>query len=94
MFINYEKKEEKPLLEQDRYITLQETAEYLGMNDQVVRKWAREGHIKAVRFGERVWRIHTSEIKRFIEVQEQETAEEIAETLRAIEEKGAGGDEA
>ncbi len=62
----------KPLLEQDRFLSINEITEYVGVNNQVVRKWLREGTMPGTKFG-RLWRIHTTTLAEFIEQQNNQT---------------------
>ena len=62
----------KNLLDQDKYLTLREVAEHLQVDIQVVRKWAREEIIPANKIGDKIWRIHTSDLRKMIHGVEQD----------------------
>ena len=49
-----------PNVDPDRLLSVEEAAEFLQISPQVVRKWARDREIPAIRMGERFWRFRRS----------------------------------
>jgi excisionase family DNA binding protein len=50
----------------ERLLSVKETAEFLGLNDQYTRELFRKGILPGVRFG-RVYRIAQSDLSRYLE---------------------------
>ncbi|SIS19491.1 excisionase family DNA-binding protein [Williamsia sterculiae] len=48
------------------FTTPNRLADDLGVTDRTVRRWIAEGRLKAVRLSERVIRIDTAEVDRFL----------------------------
>lgn len=49
-----------------RYISLAEFSEQFGISDRTARRWVASGKIRAVRLSERVIRIDSEEVERFL----------------------------
>ena len=45
----------------EKYLSVEEAAEILGVHIDTLRRWLREGEIKGEKFG-RLWRIRESEL--------------------------------
>jgi len=56
-----------PLLDQDEVLTTKEAIKYLKISKPTYLKYIRLGRIKAVKVGSG-WRIHRSELHRFLKV--------------------------
>ena len=57
--------------QEDRLMSVKEAAEVLQVSAYMVRQWARERKIPAIRMGERYWRFRRSSLERWIEEQER-----------------------
>jgi excisionase family DNA binding protein len=55
-------------MEQSKFYRLSQIAEMLQLNEQTVRKYVREGKLKAARFG-REYRVSESDLNAFYESQ-------------------------
>jgi excisionase family DNA binding protein len=54
-------------MEQERWLTVEETAERLSVHEQTVRRWLRAGQLSGTSINRRAgWRIPESEIHRFL----------------------------
>lgn len=51
---------------QRRYISLAEFSEQFGISDRTARRWVASGKLRAIRLSERVIRIDTAEVERFV----------------------------
>ncbi|MGB3885139.1 helix-turn-helix domain-containing protein [Gordonia sp. (in: high G+C Gram-positive bacteria)] len=49
-----------------RYLSIQQAADYLGVADKTVRRWVASGRLGARRAGPRLLRIELAEIDRFM----------------------------
>ncbi len=58
-------------MDEDAVLTTQEAIKYLRISKPTYLKYIRLGRIKAVKAG-RGWRVHRSELYRFLRVQEKE----------------------
>jgi excisionase family DNA binding protein len=56
---------------EDRLLTVEEAADVLQVSAYMVRQWARERKIPAIRMGERYWRFRRSSLNAWIEDQER-----------------------
>lgn len=56
---------------QDRLLTADEAADVLHVSAYVVRQWAREHRIPAIRLGQRYWRFRRSSLDAWIAEQER-----------------------
>lgn len=56
---------------EDRLLTVDEAAAVLQVSAQIVRQWARERKIPALRLGERYWRFRRSSLDAWIAEQER-----------------------
>lgn len=54
---------------QDRYQTVQEFAERLGVAESTVRVWIKSGELRAIDIG-KGWRIADSDLERFLKARE------------------------
>lgn len=52
---------------EDKFLNPEKVAELLDVNPATVRAWLRDGVLKGHKLAGRVWRIRESELKRFIE---------------------------
>ena len=50
----------------DRMLTTEEVSARLGVNPKTIRQWLREGKLKGVKTGPRLWRIRERDLERFI----------------------------
>jgi excisionase family DNA binding protein len=50
----------------EKLYTPEEAAKFLAVNPNTVRTWLREGQIKGVKLGGRIWRISEEDLKDFI----------------------------
>lgn len=50
----------------EKYYSPEEVAARFNLKPPAIRKWIREGKLKAIKFG-RLWRISEEELQRFIE---------------------------
>lgn len=50
----------------EKYLTVEEVAEQLGVHPATVRRWVQSGHIRAVRPGLRAFKIPASEVPRLL----------------------------
>lgn len=53
-------------LEKEKLYTASEAADKIGVHPQTVKKWHREGKLRAVKIGERWLRFPSSEIDRIL----------------------------
>ena len=52
---------------QERWLTVEETAERLSVHEQTVRRWLRSGQLIGTSINRRAgWRVRESEIQRFL----------------------------
>ena len=56
---------------EDRLLSVEEAAELLQVSAYMVRQWARERKIPAIRMGERYWRFRRSSLNAWIADQER-----------------------
>jgi excisionase family DNA binding protein len=56
---------------EDRLLTVAEAAEVLQISPYMVREWARERKIPAIRMGERYWRFRRSSLDAWIDDHER-----------------------
>lgn len=56
---------------EDRLLTVEEAADKLQISAYMVRQWARERKIPAIRMGDRYWRFRRSSLDAWIEDQER-----------------------
>jgi len=52
-------------LNEDRFYSPAEVAEYLSVNVQTVRRWIRAGELRAYRIG-RFWRVSRKQVEEFL----------------------------
>jgi len=69
-----------PLLDRDAVLTTKEAIKYLKISKPTYLKYIRLGKIKAVKAGSG-WRIHRSELHRFLKVEEGEILHERRSSL-------------
>lgn len=55
---------------EDRLLTVEEAADKLQVSAYMIREWARERKIPAIRMGERYWRFRRSSLDAWIAEQE------------------------
>lgn len=65
---------------EDRFLTVQEVADLLRVNQQSVRNWLDRGELAGVRVGKRRVRIRQSDLDRFLHSGETDEADEPADT--------------
>ncbi len=56
-------------LNEDRFYSPAEVAEYLSVNVQTVRRWIQAGELGAYRIG-RFWRVSTEQMEEFLKAHE------------------------
>ncbi|MCE5314164.1 MAG: helix-turn-helix domain-containing protein [Armatimonadota bacterium] len=49
-----------------KLLSTQEAADILNVTDLTVRRWIKEGRMKAIKLGGRLWRIQESDLEAFI----------------------------
>jgi excisionase family DNA binding protein len=54
----------------EKYHSPEEVAARFNLKPPAIRKWIREGKLKAIKFG-RLWRISEAELQEFIKASEQ-----------------------
>jgi len=57
-----------------KYYSPEEIAEHFNLKPGTVRKWIREGKLKAVKLGH-LWRVREDDLKNFINQDKKESAE-------------------
>lgn len=50
----------------DRWLRIEQCAEYLQVSDDQVRKWGRAGVLVITNFGDRISRVDIAELRRFV----------------------------
>jgi excisionase family DNA binding protein len=56
----------------DELLTTEEVAQELKYHIETVRKWIREGKLKATRINRKEYRVRRSELEKFLEEKQQE----------------------
>lgn len=56
----------------DELLTTEDIAKELKYHIETVRKWIREGRLKAMRINKKEYRVKRSELERFLEEKQQE----------------------
>ena len=51
---------------EERYYSPEEVAEKYNISGVVVRKWLREGKLKGIKLGGKIWRIPEVELEQFV----------------------------
>ena len=51
---------------EERYYSPEEVAEKYNVSGVVVRKWLREGKLKGIKLGGKIWRIPEEELEQFV----------------------------
>jgi excisionase family DNA binding protein len=51
----------------ERYYSPEEVAEEYNVSGVVVRKWLREGKLKGMKLGGKIWRIPEAELEQFVQ---------------------------
>ena len=50
----------------ERYYSPEEIAEKYNVSGVVVRKWLREGKLKGIKLGGRIWRVPEADLEQFL----------------------------
>ncbi len=51
----------------EKYYTVAEVARLLRIKEDTVRSWLRNGQLRGIKVGKRVWRISSASLQRFLQ---------------------------
>ena len=79
--INRAQMKQPPVDETERYFSVKEASEYLGVSDKTIRLWLKNEKIIGKKIGSRTWRIKRSDLDKAGQTQEAVQPDAIADEI-------------